>query len=120
MKKPTFKQFITIFLATIILYRLVLYFIPRNTWVYLDDFHHIYLGIFLLAVYFLIRSKPSSNYLLAVILASIVDQLANTPFYLLNFFKVQVPELYLRYWTPYSVIATTILVLISVFIIKKY
>jgi len=115
------NQFIGIFLITIVITRLIIYFIPRTSRIYTDNFHHLYIGILLLVIYFLIKSNPLADYLLAIILGLIVDQITSSPFYLgalIN--KPLAPHLFWYYWSPYSLISTTVAVIISVFIIKKY
>ena len=111
MKKNTF---IGIFLATIFLIRFILYLIPRTNSIYTDSFHHIYIGIILLIIYFIIKNQV----LLAVTLGLIIDQITQLPFYLLKLINIQVE--YSGYWSFYSIISTIIAILITLLIIKKY
>lgn len=115
------NQFILIFVATILLTRFIIYLVPRTSLIYTDNFHHIYIGIALLVIYFLIRSNPIADVLLAITLGLIVDQLSASPFYLADLInKSLAPKSFWYYWSPYSVISTIIVTIASVFIIKKY
>ena len=113
------KHFIFVFLATIIVLRAFLYFIPRTSTIYTDKFHHIYLGLILLLIYFLIHTHTHSKYLLALTLGLIADQITVLPLYILNLLNLQTHP-FMDYWSPYSLISTTIIIIISLILIKKY
>lgn len=120
-----FKKFIIIFLATIIIIRLLIYFIPQiipqASIIWKDKFHHSLAGIILLTIYFTIRTKKYANYFLAIGLGLIIDQIAAAPFYIADLInKPLAPYSFWYSWSPYNIIATTILIILSIFIIKRY
>jgi len=121
MKKVNKKQkFILVFLLTILLARIIIYFIPRNSFIYQDQFHHIYIGIILLMIYFLVK-KLSSDNLLAVSLGLIIDEITQVPFYLAYLFNSPLaPISFWKYWSNYSVISTIFSIIISIYLINKY
>ena len=119
------KKFIIVFLATIIIIRILIFyipaFIPEARIIWQDKFHHAFLGIILLAIYFLIKTKKYAFYFLAIALGLIVDQIAAAPFYIADLInKPLAPYLFWYSWSPYNIISTTILIIISIYIIKRY
>ncbi|MAG45542.1 MAG: hypothetical protein CMH63_02090 [Nanoarchaeota archaeon] len=114
------SKFTLVFLLTIIIVRLFLYFIPRTSTLYTDEFHHIYIGIALLVIYFFLKHKEFSKYILAVTLGLIADQISALPFYLAYLInKPLTSPSFWAYWSPYSQISTLIVIIISVIIIEK-
>jgi len=110
------SKFLIIFLATIIITRFILYFIPRSNYIYLDSFHHIYIGIILLVLYFIFKN----NSIIAVALGLIVDEIALAPFYIADLInKPLAPKEFWAYWSLYSVVSVIILAfLVSFYLIK--
>jgi len=120
MKKSK-NYFIVLFLLTIIFTRFIVYLVPRTNIIYRDNFHHIYIGIVLLGLYFLIKHYEISYYILAITLGLIADQITATPFYLTALInKPLAPHSFWYYWSNYGLISTTIIIIISIFLIKKY
>lgn len=116
MKKST--NFLIILLTTILITRTFLYFLPRTSRIYTDRFHHIYIGLALLIIYFLIRTYYFSYYLLAFTLALILDQITSFPFYIANLFNKTINPIFINYWSPYSVISTLLVIIITIILIK--
>ena len=111
------QKFVLIFLLTILFTRIIVFFIPRTTFIYTDQFHHAFIGIFLLVIYAFIRNQ----YLLAVLLGLVIDQITQAPFYIADLFNYNLVEKsFWSYWSNYSVVSTTILIIISIILIKKY
>ena len=115
------NKFVLVFLLTIFIIRLILYFIPRNAVVYTDKIHHIFFGIILLIVYLFARKQAWSRHLLAITLGLIADQITQAPFYIADLFYYELmPISFWSYWSSYSVISTLIAVIISIILIYKY
>ncbi len=115
------KKFILIFLATILITRFSIFLIPRTSSVYTDKFHHIYIGIAFLIIYFFIKNRKHSEYFLALILGLIADQISAAPFYIADLLGFSpVPFSFWHYWSPYSIISTAAIVIISIVFIKGY
>ena len=115
------QKFISTFLATILIIRFIIFQIPRTSTIYTDKFHHFYVGIAFLIIYFLIRHRKYSEYFLAFILGLIADQISQAPFYLADLFGFSLAPLsFWHYWSAYSVISTTVIVIISIILINKY
>ena len=120
-QKQSKKNFIFVFLATIILTRFFIFLIPRTSSIYTDKFHHIYIGIVFLIIYFFIKHRKSSQYFLALILGLIADQISQAPFYIADLLGFSLaPYLFWHYWSQYSVISTAVIVIISIALIKRY
>ena len=120
-----FKKFIIVFLATIGIVRILIYISPKiikqTDIIWGDKFHHSFIGIFLLLIYFAVKHKKYSDYLLAISLGLIIDQIAAAPFYIADLInKPLAPYSFWYSWSSYNVIATAILIIISIFVIKKY
>tara|TARA_B100001971_G_C18189514_1_gene537746 strand:- start:379 stop:744 length:366 start_codon:yes stop_codon:yes gene_type:complete len=114
-------RFSLVFLLTILITRIFVYIVPRTSSIYSDKFHHIYIGIGLLVVYLFIKHHEYANYLLALILGLIVDQLTAAPFYLAVVLNNPIANhTFWHYWSPYSLISTLIVVIISIILIEKY
>jgi len=111
-------KFTLVFLLTILLTRIIIYLVPRNSFIYQDQFHHIYLGIILLIIYFLLKA---SDNLLAVSLGLIIDEITQVPFYLASLFNYPLVQIsFWSYWSNYSLISTVFAVIISIYLINKY
>jgi len=120
-QKQSRKNFIIVFVATIVITRFLIFLTPRTSFIYQDNFHHIFIGIAFLIIYFFTKHKRYSDYFLAIILGLIADQITTTPFYLTNILGFSLlPHSFWYYWSPYSLISTTILIIISIFIIKEF
>ena len=113
-----FSKFTIVFLAIILITRFLLYFTPRTSTIYTDNFHHIYIGIFFLIIYFFLKHRQYSEYLLAITLGLIVDQITVLPFYLANLMNNNYTPF--SYWSLYSIISTIIIIIISIILIQKY
>jgi len=125
VQKQSKKKFIIVFLATILIIRFLIYsvpkFIPPSSIIWGDKFHHAFLGIILLIIYFPIKNQKYSFYLLAIALGLIVDQITATPFYIADLInKPLAPYSFWYSWSPYNLISTTLLIIISIFLINKY
>ena len=119
--KQSRKNFIFVFLATIILTRFFIFLIPRTSSIYTDKFHHIYIGIAFLIIYFFIKQKKHSEYFLALILGLIVDQISQAPFYIADLLGFSLASYsFWHYWSQYSIISTAVIVIISILLIKMY
>ena len=119
------KKFIFVFLLTIIIIRFLIFFIPKliqeTNIIWADKFHHIFIGIILLVIYPTIKGKKYSSNILAISLGLIIDQIAATPFYIADVInKPLAPYSFWYSWSPYNLIATTILIIISMILINKY
>ncbi len=115
------KKFILIFLATILITRLIIFLIPRTSTIYTDKFHHIYIGIFLLIIFFFMKQRKYSEYFLAFILGLIADQISMIPFYITDLLGFSLaPYSFWYYWSSYSIISTIVIIIISTVLIKKY
>lgn len=120
-----FKKFIIVFLATIVIIRILIYVFPKiiekTSIIWGDKFHHIFVGIFLLLIYFVVKRKKYSDYLLAISLGLIIDQIAAAPFYIADLInKPLAPYSFWYSWSDYNITATTILIIISIYIMKRY
>lgn len=64
------------FTAVITLIRIFLLFVPVDSWMYTDEFHHIYIGFILLGIYLAGRKlrKYDMVFLYAAALAMIADE----------------------------------------------
>jgi len=114
------SKFSLVFLLSILLTRFFIYLIPRTSSIYTDKFHHIYIGLALFIIYLFLKHHKYAEYFLAIILGLIVDQLTSAPFYfgvILN--KPLMPHSFWHYWSPYALISTLILIIISVVVIEK-
>ena len=119
------KRFILVFLATIIIIRTLIFLIPnfisQTGIIWGDKFHHSFIGIILLIIYFPIKNKKNSFYLLAIALGLIIDQITAAPFYIADLINNPLaPYSFWYSWSPYNLISTTILIIISIFLINKY
>jgi hypothetical protein len=111
------NNFIKIFIATILVTRIFLYFVPRTDIIYQDSFHHIYIGIILLILYPLAKFRPLRPFSLGLI----VDEITSAPFYIADLIKMPLAKAqFWQYWSPYSIISTIIVTLITIVVIKKY
>ena len=111
------QRFLLVFLLTILITRIIVFFIPRTSFIYTDQFHHSYFGFMLLIVYIFIKNY----YLLAVSLGLIIDQITQAPFYIAHLIgKGLAQPSFWAYWSSYTLISTLIAVIISVLIIWKY
>lgn len=120
-QKQSRKNFIFVFLATIILTRFFIFLVPRTSSIYTDKFHHIYIGIVFLIIYLFIKQKKHSEYFLALILGLIVDQISQAPFYIADLLGFSLaPYSFWHYWSQYSIISTAVIVIISIILINKY
>ena len=103
------KRFVGIFLLTITITRLLIYFVPRNSFIYADNLHHIFYGIILLGVYFFIKRKSWSYVLLAIALGLIVDEITQFPFYISHLLGYSLASIsFWDYWSSYSVLSTAV------------
>jgi dolichol kinase len=120
-QKQSKKNFTFVFLAAIVITRLLIFLIPRTSVIYRDKFHHIYIGLILLVAYFFIKDHKYSDYFLAIVLGLIADQIASTPFYITDLLGSPLaPHSFWHYWSPYSLISTAVIVVISIILIHKY
>ena len=120
-QKQSKKNFIFVFLATIILTRFFLFLVPRTSSIYTDRFHHIYIGIAFLIIYFFIKHRRYSEYFLALILGLIADQISQAPFYIADLLGFSLaPHSFWHYWSTYSLVSTAIIVIILIILINKY
>jgi len=118
MKKTNI--FIILFLATILVIRTILYFIPKTNIVYSDFFHHSFIGLAFILIYFMIRKYNFSYYFLAITLGIIADQISAAPFYITYLLNTPLaPHSFWKYWSPYSLISTIIIIIISIILIKR-
>lgn len=110
------QKFILVFLLTILITRMIIFFIPRTNFIYTDQFHHSFIGIILLIIYIFIRNQ----HLLAILLGLIVDQITSAPFYITSLFNYNfVEKSFWSYWSNYSVISTVFAIIVSIYLIKK-
>ena len=117
VQKQSKKNFTIVFIATIIVTRIMIFLIPRNSFIYTYQFHHIFIGIFLLIIYIFFRNQ----YLLAILLGLIIDQITQSPFYIANLYNKPITsDIFWGYWSSYTVISTLIAIIISIFLINKY
>ncbi len=118
-QKQSKKNFIYVFLATIILTRFFIFLIPRTSSIYTDKFHHIYIGVAFLVIYFFIKHRKYSEYFLALILGLIADQISQAPFYIADVLGFSLaPYSFWHYWSEYSIISTAVIVIISIVLIN--
>lgn len=117
----TKQKFISVFLATVLITRFIIFLIPRTSIIYTDKFHHIYLGMVFLIIYFFIKEIKYSEYFLAFIFGLIIDQISQAPFYIADLLGFSLaPYSFWHYWSLYSIISTAIIVIISAVLINKY